>query len=464
MRTNGNPLKTSTFRLSALYLLFFLLSTVALLGYIYFNTLGLLQRQNEETIGAEVAGLADQYGTQGLPGLVGAINRRVEAKSPMLFMLADEQGSYLAGNLHTPLINALPDNAWINFSIKLGDADGTIGHQVRGFNMQLPQDYQLIVGQDVEDLNQFLGVIRKAFYWGLGLALVMGLGGGYFMSRNFLRRVDAITDSSREIMDGNLSGRMPTTGSGDELDRLANSLNEMLGQIEKLVQGMREVSSNVAHDLRTPLTRLRARIESALRQENPANYKTTMEQTLADSDALLTTFNAVLSITQLESGEQRSNLQVLDAHEILEDVVDLYAPLAEDNHGTLTLASAPGLLVRAKREIMAQALINLVDNAMKYGEGQSGGARIEVIGEKLGDEIVITVSDNGPGIPDKDKRRVLQRFVRLDESRSKPGNGLGLSLVSSVANLLNGKIILKSNNPGLRVELHLPFAAHDAQS
>ncbi len=462
MRANANPLKTSTFRLSALYLLFFSLSTLAVLGYIYYNTVGLLQRQNEETIQAEVSGLADQYATQGLPGLVAAISRRVDGKSNMLVMLADPAGNYLAGNLHTPLISALPDNSWIDFAIKEGDNDAPAGHKARGFNIQLPQDFQLIVGQDVEDLNQFLNVIRKAFYWGMGLALAVGLGGGFVMSRNFLRRVDAITDTSRVIMNGDLTGRMPISGSGDELDRLAESLNEMLGQIEKLMQGMREVSSNVAHDLRTPLTRLRARIEAALRQENNADYKATMEQALADSDALLSTFNAVLSITQLESGEQRGNLQVLDANEILEDVVDLYAPLAEDNSGTLVLHSTPGLMVRGKRELMAQALINLVDNALKYGEHPTGGARIEVSGMKQGGEVIISVTDTGPGIPDADKERVLQRFVRLDESRSKPGNGLGLSLVSSVANLLNGKLILSSNHPGLRAELHLPMAGHEA--
>ena len=461
MRANASLLKTSTFRLSALYLLFFFLSTLAVLGYIYYNTVGLLQRQNEETIRAEVTGLADQYDTQGLLGLVSAVNRRVDSKSRMMFLLADPQGVHITGNLHTPLINALPDNSWIDFTIKEGDDNAVIGHQVRAFNIQLPQNYQLLVGQDVEDLNQFLGVIRRAFYWGLGLALAVGLSGGYLMSRNFLRRVDAITETSRVIMNGNLSGRMPISGSGDELDRLAASLNEMLGQIEKLIQGMREVSSNVAHDLRTPLTRLRARIEAALRQDHAPDYRTTMEQTLADSDALLSTFNAVLSITQLESGEQRANLQVLDANDILEDVVELYAPLAEDNSGTLTLHSSPGLMVRGKRELMAQAVINLVDNAMKYGEGKSGGARIEVSGTKAGDDIVITVADKGPGISDKDKERVLQRFVRLDESRSKPGNGLGLSLVASVANLLNGKIILYSNEPGLRAELHLPYAAHE---
>ena len=462
MRANANPFKTSTFRLSALYLLFFSLSILAVLGYIYYNSVGLLQQQNEQTIKVEVTGLAEQYGAQGLQGLVDAINRRLQQKSKMLFMLADPAGNYLAGNLHTPAIDKLPDNSWVDFALQEGDDDSVIGHQARAYNIQLPQNFQLMVGQDVEDLNLFQGVIRRALYWGLGLALVMGLGGGFFMSRNILRRVHAITETSRVIMEGDLTGRMPISGSGDELDRLSGSLNEMLGQIEKLMQGMREVSSNVAHDLRTPLTRMRARIEAALREDNLAEHKLTMEQTLADSDALLSTFNAVLSITQLESGEQRANLQVLDANDILEDVVELYAPLAEDNSGTLTLHSTPGLLVRGKRELMAQAVINLVDNAMKYGEGQSEGARIEVSGTKAGNEVVITVADKGQGIADKDKARVLQRFVRLDESRSKPGNGLGLSLVASVANLLNGKVILHSNNPGLRAELHLPYVAQES--
>jgi signal transduction histidine kinase len=456
--TSAKAFRTSTFRLAALYLLFFVVSILAVLGYIYYYTVGLLERQNEETIKAEVTGLADQYGTQGLPGLTDAINRRVAIGSGMMFMLADPNGVYIAGNLHSPSISSLPDNSWIDFPVQSGDAKAPLGHEIHGYNIQLPQDFQLLVGQDVEDLRQFRNMVREALYWGLGFSILMGLGGGFVMSRNFLRRVDAITATTRVIMNGNLSGRMPVSGSGDELDRLSQSLNDMLGQIEKLMQGMREVSSNVAHDLKTPLTRLRARIEAALRQNTKADYHAALQQTLVDSEALLSTFNALLSITQLESGQQRTNLQVLDAREIIEDVVDLYSPLAEENNGALEMAATPGLQVKAKRELLAQALINLIDNAIKYGAGADHAAHIKVTGRKDGCNVILSVADRGPGIPESDRERVLQRFVRLDESRSKPGNGLGLSLVASVANLLDGKLILLDNKPGLRAELWLPHA------
>ncbi|WP_246715172.1 sensor histidine kinase [Aestuariivirga litoralis] len=429
-----------------------------MLSYLYYNTVGLLERQTEETIQAEVSGLADQFRSNGEVGLISAIERRMANRdSDIMFMLADPQGKHITGNLRSPTINSMPDNSWIDFTVTSSDDNATVGHVIHAFNVQLPDNFQLLVGEDVQDLNQFRNLVRDALYWSIGLSLAMGLVGGVLLSRNFLQRVDAITASSRVIMNGDLSGRMPVSGSGDELDRLSQSLNEMLGQIEKLMSGMREVSSNVAHDLRTPLTRLRARIEAALRADDAGNHRGALQQTLADSDALLQTFNAVLSITQIESGQQRANLQVLDAHEILEDVVDLYTPVAEESGGTLKLESEPGLLVRGKRELMAQALTNLIDNAMKYGEGENGVADIIVTGRRSGNDVVIAVADHGGGIAEADRARALQRFVRLDESRSKPGNGLGLSLVSGVANLLNGNIILGSNTPGLKAELHLPY-------
>ena len=457
MRVNANLFRTSTFRLAALYLIFFAASIFAVLAFIYYNTVGLLERQNQETISAEVAGLADQYQSEGLAGLQDAIDRRVSANSQTMLMLADPAGNYIAGNLHSPNISELPDNSWVNFAVQSNDTNATPGHEAHAYNLQLPQNYQLLVGQDVEDLNQFRQLIREALYWGLGLAVVMGFGGGFLMSRNFLRRVDAITDSSRVIMAGDLSGRMPVSGSGDELDRLAQSLNEMLGQIERLMQGMREVSSNVAHDLRTPLTRLRARIEAALRQNKKGEYHVALQQILGDSDALLSTFNAVLSITQLESGQLRQSLQPLDAYDTLEDVVDLYAPLAEETGGKLTLLATPGLRVNGKREILAQAMTNLIDNAMKYAADGNGIVDIRVSGSLRGTQVILAVADRGPGIAPENRERALQRFVRLDESRTKPGNGLGLSLVAGVANLLDGKLILLDNKPGLRAELHLPL-------
>lgn len=459
MRVNLRFLRTSAFRLTGLYLLFFSLSICFVLGYVYLRTLNLLERQNEETIKAEVMGLTDQFTTGGTEALTLAVKRRVESNHEMQFMLADPSGKYIAGNLHAQPINDMPDNTWVDFSILRGDEKATVGHMVRGFNVQLPGNIQLIVGMDVEDLAQFKTVMRFALFTGLGLALLLGLGSGLIASRNVLRRIDAITDSSHGIMSGNFAGRMPISGSGDELDRLSHSLNDMLDQIERLMQGMHEVSSNVAHDLRTPLTRLRARVEAALRQNKKADYEEALQQTLIESDTLLSTFNALMSLNQVDSGQLRSTLVRMDIWVVLQDVVELYEPLAEEHNGSMQLVAGPGLFIRGKRELLAQALINLVDNAIKYSQDAKGRISIKVVGERQGKDVVVSVSDAGPGIPAVDRDRVLRRFVRLDESRTKPGNGLGLSLVASVANLLDGKLALEDNHPGLRAELRLPAAA-----
>ena len=426
------------------------------------RTINLLEIQNEEIIKAEVIGLADQYHTGGAAALTEAINRRIDAKSGMQYMLADSHGTYLAGNLHAQSITDMPDNAWVDFSIQRGDEKAVVGHLVKGYNLQFSDNVNLIVGMDVEDLAQFRNVVRIALFWGLGLSLLLGLSGGFLAARNFLKRIDAITESSQVIMRGNLAGRMPISGSGDELDRLSISLNEMLDQIERLMQGLHEVSSNVAHDLRTPLTRLRARIEAALRQNNKKAYEGALQQTLTESDSLLSTFNALMSLNQLDSGQLRSALVRLDLWDVLHDVVELYEPVAEENNGRLQLIAKPELYVRGKRELLAQAIINLIDNAIKYGRGADGTMRIKVEGKKEGAEIVVSVSDHGQGIAEADRERVLGRFVRLDTSRSKAGNGLGLSLVASLANLLDGKFSLSDNKPGLRAELRLPSAATEA--
>jgi signal transduction histidine kinase len=286
----------------------------------------------------------------------------------------------------------------------------------------------------------------------------LGLGGGFLISRNFLSRIDGITRTSRVIMSGDLTGRMPVSGAGDELDRLALSLNAMLSQIEQLMHGMQQVSSNVAHDLKTPLTRMRARLEDALREKSNATKTQALEQTIQDCDGMLSTFNAVLSITQLDSGQQRASLERLDAYDTLTDVVELYEPLAEETHGSIRLNATPNLFVRARRELLAQALNNLIDNSLKYGQSQDGSTHILVAAQRLGEQVIISVADKGVGIAKKDYERAVKRFVRLDESRTKPGNGLGLSLVASIATLLGGKLVLQDNNPGLKAELHLPFA------
>lgn len=456
MPINLKILRTSTFRLAALYLLLFALSTAAILSYFYYSTVGLLERQTEEIIRAEVAGIADQYRIRGLPGVLDVVVRRSREANLGLYALEGPDGVRIAGNLVTLPLVTIKDSTWVDFPIKVGTGPDAQDHTVHAFHVELAGEYELLVGRDVQNLRLFGDVIRKTLFWSLGLAVILGLGGGLLTSRNFLRRVNGITQTSAAIMAGNLSQRMPISGSGDELDRLSNSLNDMLAQIERLMIGMQEVTVNVAHDLKTPLTRMKASIESALRHNNKTEYRGALNRTIEECDSLLRTFNALLSIAQADAGQARQNMHRLDAHDILQEVVELYEPMAEEAGGTLAVKVDTGLRVRGNRQLLAQAISNLFENALKYGELNSP-PDLAVTGCIENNKVLISISDHGPGIPQKDHMRVLDRFVRLEASRSKPGNGLGLSLVSSVMHLHGGKLVLEDNNPGLRAVLHLPL-------
>ena len=449
-------LSTSTFRLAALYLILFAVSVAALLGYVYWNTAVLLQEQTDYTIQAEVQALSDQYQLRGLNGILDTVQRRSADDTGAVYLLAAPAGQRIAGNLDDLPVMPKNNANWIEFPLDVQNGATHESHVARAFYTDLPGGFKLIVGRDVEALRQFAAIIRQTIFYALAIALVLGLGGGLLMSRNFLRRVDAITEASRTIMAGNMSGRMPVAGSNDELDRLALALNEMLEQIESLMGAMKEVSSNVAHDLKTPLTRIKARVEAALRSGNEAEYRAALENTVDESDRLLDTFNALLSIARAEAGQARSGLVDVDVAELIADVADLYEPMAEEEGGTLSSSAGPGLHVLGDRQLLAQALTNLLDNALKYGARDGDKPAITVTGALEGDKVVITVADHGPGIPAEDRGRVTERFVRLDESRTKPGNGLGLSLVSGVMKLHKGTLLLEDNGPGLKASLVLP--------
>jgi signal transduction histidine kinase len=450
-------LRTSTFRLAALYLILFALSVSALLGYVYWNTTVLLERQTDETIRAEVQALADQYRLRGLRGIIDTVQRRSDDDNGAVYLLTDAAGQRIAGNLTSLPQMPSEEASWIEFPLEVEKGPTRERHVARAFHTDLTGGFDLVVGRDVEALRQFGNIIRRTIYYALAIALVLGLGGGLLMSRNFLRRVDAITEASRSIMAGNMSGRMPVQGSSDELDRLALALNEMLDQIESLMAGMKEVSSNVAHDLKTPLTRIKARVEAALRSGSEEDYRAALESTVTDSDRLLETFNALLSIARAEAGQSRSGLAPVDASTIIADVVELYEPMAEEEGGSLTCKADTGLNVMGDRQLLSQALTNLIDNALKYGAREGGSPEITVTGVVEGDKVVITVADHGDGIPPEDRTRVTERFVRLDTSRTKPGNGLGLSLVSGVMKLHKGALLLEDNHPGLAARLVLPL-------
>jgi signal transduction histidine kinase len=307
-------------------------------------------------------------------------------------------------------------------------------------------------------------MVRSAMLWGLGVMAVFGIGGGYWVSRKLLARIDALSDTTRTIMEGDLTGRLAVNGSGDELDRLSESLNLMLARIEQLMAGLREVSDNIAHDLKTPLNRLRNRVEAALREPyGEPVYREALERTIEEADGLIKTFNALLSIARIEAGAGGDNRETLDVSALLRDVAELYEPVAEERGLVLKAEAAAPIFIRADRQLLGQAIANLVDNAIKYGTtgvalgGPGAKPEIEVSAKIKGPIAEIMVTDRGPGVPVPDRERVLDRFVRLEASRSEPGSGLGLSLVAAVARLHGGSLRLEDNAPGLRVILALPL-------
>jgi signal transduction histidine kinase len=299
----------------------------------------------------------------------------------------------------------------------------------------------------------------RALFTSLGWLVLIGTAGGIFVAMRVLRRVDAMSASAQTIMSGDLSQRLPRTGSGDELDRLATSLNAMLERIGELMKGLQEVSDNIAHDLKTPLTRLRNGVDEALRTaQTPDDYRACLEKVVEESEGLIRVFNALLMIARLESGAAQEAMQDFDVAEVARDVAELYDAVAEEQGVMLTLDVDGPLMMRGGRELIGQALANLVDNAIKYGQPSEEGAQalVNIAVRRMGDRIELDVADRGPGIAAQDRARVLERFVRLEGSRSRPGSGLGLSLASAVARLHHGVLRLDDHEPGLRVTMELP--------
>lgn len=460
-----NLLKTSTFRLAVLYLGLFAASAIMLLAYVYWNTAGFLVRQTDEAVQAEITGLAEQYAQGGLPLLVHTVIQRSRDPGQSLYLVLDPAGRLLAGNLDVRPSVAPGADGWMDFIYSRRALEGVEMKAARARAFYLPEGFYLLVGRDVQERREIESLITSALVWAIVLTLALGLVGGLFMSRNMLARVDEINKSSLDIMEGDLSRRLPIAGTGDELDQLGRNLNAMLDQIEKLMTGMRQVTDNVAHDLRSPLNRLRNRLEvTLLNESSPEEYRQVLERTIAEADHLLTTFNALLMIARAEAGSLRESMTSVDPATIVRDVAELYEPVAEESGLVIRVAVQDGLQVRGNRELLSQVLTNLIDNAIKHGkpvaETEGADPIIEIsASQDPGGRIQISVADHGPGIPQHEHARVLERFVRLEASRNTPGSGLGLSLASAVARLHGGRVDFEDNNPGLKVTLSLPSAA-----
>ena len=458
-------LNTSTFRLALVYLALFATSAIALLGYVYWNTAGFLARQTDEAVEIEIAGLREQYREGSLPLLVHTVIQRSRDPRQSLYLVLDHRGNQLAGNLTTrPQAEASPEG-WIDFNYPRRTMEGVEINAARARYFDLPDGVYLLVGRDVQERREIENLITTSLVWAVALTVALGLVGGVFISRNMLARVDGINRTSRDIMQGDLSRRIPVAGAGDELDQLAENLNAMLEQIESLMLGMRQVTDNIAHDLRSPLNRLRNRLEVTLMHPaTQAEYRDALEKTIEEADDLLGTFNALLSIARAEAGTQRDQMTLVDLSAVIQDAAELYEPVAEEAGVTCTVDIEDGLVVRGNRELLSQSITNLLDNAIKHGQPEPGRGspldppKITVKAASSGHRIRITVADNGPGIPADQRQHVLDRFVRLEASRNTPGSGLGLSLVAAVTRLHGGRIRMLDNEPGLQVELLIPRA------
>ncbi len=463
MSALGKLLRTTAFRLTLVYLAIFVLFAVSLLGYFALNTRRLITEQITSTVDAEITGLREQYNQGGIRRLVIVVDLRSRRPGSSLYLVTTPSGEGLAGNVGSLEPGVLDHLGWLETNYRRLDAPEGSDHHALVQVVQLPGGFRLLVGRDLEERERIFGIIANAGQWSLALVIVLGLAGGFFVSRRILKRIDAMTETAQTIMAGDLAGRLPVAGTGDELDRLADHLNAMLERIEALMHGLKEVSDNIAHDLKTPLTRLRNRCEQALRGcSGTADYRAVLESTIAESDDLIRTFDALLMIARAESGQARDNMMEFDAAEIARDVGELYEPLADEKGLALKVEAAATAPVRGNRELVSQALANLVDNAIKYAKpnGKMNGVPNEIVvkaGEE-GERITLSVADHGPGIPEQDRGRVVERFVRLEQSRSEPGSGLGLSLASAVARLHGGELKLEDNCPGLRSIIALPRA------
>jgi len=458
----GKLFRTTAFKLTLVYLVVFALFAVFLLGYFAFNTRRLFTEQVTEAVNSEISGLTGQFNVGGIRRLTLIVESRSRRPGSSLYLVTSPTGDGLAGNVGSLPTGILDNPGWIETVYRrIEEGETSELHRALLRVSDLPGGFKLLVGRDLEERDRLFKVVLDAGKWSAAAVIILGLIGGFFVARRVLRRVDAMTETTRTIMGGDLSGRLPVVGSGDELDRLAHNLNEMLDRIEALMVGLKEVSDNIAHDLKTPLTRMRNRAEEALRtSRSETDYRSALETTIDESDSLIKTFNALLMIARAESGQARGNMVEFDAAEAVRSIGELYEPLAEEQGLTLEVSAPQTVTLNGNRELISQALANLLDNAIKYAApvAEASGKPSEVLMSVVvdGDQVLISVGDRGPGIPEADRARAVERFIRLEQSRSVPGSGLGLSLAAAVARLHGGELQLEDNAPGLRAVLVLP--------
>jgi signal transduction histidine kinase len=466
-RTPSAALRTSTFRHAATVAGLVVLAGIAVVAAVLLVVV-LIERHQADVVRDEAASLQAIYQAGGSAALIAEIDQRahrddpttawgVLTPDPIYVLAAPGADTVLAGNLpQWPLAMEHMTREEVRFVAVRPEIDPEAFNLIRAFAIILPDGHRLMVGRDVDTLRAIETVLEAAPIWLVVFGLISGLLAGWVASHRILGRIDAIGSDAERIMAGDLSHRMPLSGRNDEFDRLALTLNRMLSAIETLMRTIRAVTDDIAHDLRTPLTRARHGLERALASGQIEPMRAAVADAAIEIDELVATFNAMLTIASAESDSAHAGFETLTPAALARDLEDLYRPMAEDKRQELTVSADPRAVVAANRQLLFQALANLLENAIKYTP-EGGSIAVDVTSNA--DAVTITVADNGPGIAAADRGRVLERFVRLDASRSQPGNGLGLALVAAVAKLHAARLVLEDNQPGLRVTMVLEAQA-----
>jgi signal transduction histidine kinase len=442
-------LRTASFRLAALYLLLFTASAATLGLAVFWMTHESLIQQLQSRVHLALDHLADADQQAGTAGLIRHVQTWSRGAGALDYLVQSPEGVRLTGQLPT----VGDRRGWV--PLMATDQDGT--KPVLAYVRQLPDGMVVAVGDDLRRVYRADTAVLRAVALSIATTILLGGAGGIWLSRVFLHRVDAMSRTAEAIIDGDLGQRIPLRGSGDDLDRLAETLNRMLDRIEKLLTSVRDASNNIAHDLRTPLSRLRQHLEEARgKVGSSAEHESVLDRARAEVEGLLGTFAALLRIAEVEAGAQRAAFCRVDLSAVVETVADAFAPAAEDEGRRIIADISPGIAVHGDKELLTQMLVNLVENALRH---TPRGTEVRLSLSRLGQrQALLVVQDNGPGVPEAEREQVLRRFYRLDHSRTTPGSGLGLSLVAAVAELHCGTLQLASAQPGLRVSVTLGAA------
>jgi signal transduction histidine kinase len=453
-------LTSSTFKLALIAIGTFGVIVSAIFSYVYLSTSAYVRSRSDRAIMAEYMDLRGVYEQSGREGLIALIRQRTADKAftGHAYILSDPSSAVLAANLREWPPTAMAPSGWTEFRGPGASPEGGGSPLVRGMINTFPNGDRLLVGQDISDLDRFAGEIKTAVISGVLLIFVLAGVASILVTRRTVGRIEQINATSRAIMASGLDKRIPLRGTHDEWDRVAENLNLMLDRIETLMGEVKQVSDNLAHDLRTPLTRMRGRLETAYHgQRFDEDAQALIGDTIADLDAVLRIFSSITRIAQIETGVRKEAFRTVNLVEIAHEVVELYDAAAEQNGSCLTMVGDGEVLATGDRDLIFDAIANLVDNAIKHGRV---GGKVVVACETVNGNPVISITDDGPGIPADQHEQVFKRFYRLEQSRYTPGNGLGLSLVAAVARLHGARIEMFDHSPGLQFKLW--FAAPES--